>query len=203
MEKDAKSPLILIIPCTLLMTVFFSVWTICVVAIAFLVAWYLWQQYRWQQLSITLTPDFRRLIEANQGKITVADLTLATGLSGNDVRWFLERKAKEYAAQAVVYQKTGIVYYFLTSGALGSMFNGSDPEIPEPDPQEPTPPPLTPKSPPAPMIQTELAKRFSVHPSTLRKRRGRDNFAEWSQAKDPDNISWRYDPNTRQFSPQQ
>lgn len=117
MEKDAKSPLILIIPCTLLMTVFFSVWTICVVAIACVVAWYLWQQYRWQQLSITLTPDFRRLIEVNQGKITVADLTLATGLSGNDVRWFLERKAKEYAAQAVVYQKTGIVYYFLTSGA--------------------------------------------------------------------------------------
>ncbi|MBV5259587.1 hypothetical protein FLX56_14285 [Synechococcus moorigangaii CMS01] len=194
MEKDAKSPLILILPGLLLLTVFLGTWLVCVVAIALVVAWFLWQQYRQTQLVATLSPDFHQIIKANQGKITVADLAAKTGISGHDVRWFLERKATEYGAQALEHEK-GVVYYFLTSGALGSMFNGSDPET------RPTEPPTS-ISPPAPMIQTELAKRFSVHPSTLRKRRGKANFAEWSQEKDPDNIAWRYDPHTRQFSPQ-
>ncbi|MEB3226189.1 MAG: hypothetical protein VKJ86_10345 [Synechococcus sp.] len=196
MEKDAKSPLILILPCVLLAAVLFSAWAVSVVAIAFLVAWFLWRQYRRQDLKKTLNPDFYRLIKNNQGKISVSDLAQKTGISGHDIRWFLEAKAKEYGAQKIIYQESGVVYYFLTSGALGSMFNGSDPEIVIPEPAP------VPQSPPTPMIQTELAKRFSVHPSTLRKRRNKANFAEWSQEKDPDNIPWRYDPRTRQFSPQ-
>ncbi|BAW97425.1 hypothetical protein NIES970_23770 [[Synechococcus] sp. NIES-970] len=201
MEKDAKSPLILILPCALLMTVFISVWTVCVVVIAFCVAWFLWQQYRWQQLNHTLTPSFRRLIEANQGKITVADLTTATGLAGQDVRWFLNHQVKKYGAQTLNYEQ-GVVYYFLTSGALGSMFNGSDPEQKPVTAQTQTTAQMPSVEPPPPMIQTELAKRFSVHPSTLNKRRKKANFAEWSKVKDPDNIPWRYDPKTKQFSPQ-
>lgn len=230
MENDAKGILILILPFALVMTVVITAWPLFVGAIAFSIAWRLLQEYQWRQLSIAVNPDFRRLIESNQGKITVADLALTTGLTGSSARWFLNRKAKEYGAQAIPYENKGIVYYFLTVAALRNMFDDSDPDFELEEYFEPSQPSASPHdiaqlldldeprnrgiagiaalvdlnsaADLEPMIQAELAKRFDVHPSTVRKRRREPDFTEWSQTKDPDGIAWQYDANTRQFFPQ-
>ncbi len=238
MENDAKSILILILPFALLVTVVIAAWPLIVLAIALAIAWKLWQEYQWQQLSMAINPDFRRLVEIHQGKVTVADLALKTGLSGSSARWFLSRKAKEYGAQAVSYQNRGIVYYFLTAGALGNMFDMSDPDFDLDEDFIETDQPSASPSDIAQLldiedetdadlptsfanvsaltnmedveastdtnqklIQADLAKRLDVHPSTLRKRRREQDFAQWSQSRDPDGIAWQYDPEDRQFFP--
>lgn len=229
MENDAKGLLILILPFALVVSLLITAWPLIVLAIAFSIAWRLWQEYQWQQLSMAINPDFRRLIESNQGKITVADLALQTGLPGSSARWFLNRKAKEYGAQAIAYGNLGVIYYFLTVGALGNMFDDSDPEFELEDPyddlDEPSSSPkdiaklldletssqnlldisslvaLNAALNLGSLIQADLAKRLDVHPSTLRKRREEEDFAEWSQEKDPNGIPWQYDPESKQFSP--
>lgn len=128
MDKNAKSLLVVIVPVALVMTMMDSVWPLFIPAIAFCISWQLWQKYKWQQLLNAANPEFQRLIETNQGKVTVADLTLATGMSGNSAQWFLSRKAKEYGAQIIDSQNLGVVYHFLTAGALDNMFDKSTPE---------------------------------------------------------------------------
>jgi len=44
------------------------------------------------------------------------------------------------------------------------------------------------------LSQVELAKRLGVHPATLTKNRSKANFAEWVRAKDPKQLSWKYNP---------
>ncbi|MDR9402697.1 MAG: hypothetical protein RI580_04590 [Halothece sp. Uz-M2-17] len=53
----------------------------------------------------------------------------------------------------------------------------------------------------ASLIQGELAKRLGVHSSTLGRRKGDPDFAEWSQKRDPENIRWQYSDETKLFSP--
>lgn len=105
-----------------------SIWPLLIPAIAFCIAWRLWQQYKWQQLLQVATPEFHHLIKTRQGKITVADLTLATGISGNAAQCFLRQKAEEYGAQMIDTQNLGVVYHFLTAKALEDMFSNSNPE---------------------------------------------------------------------------
>jgi hypothetical protein len=51
------------------------------------------------------------------------------------------------------------------------------------------------------LIQGELAKRLGVHSSTLGRRKGDPDFAEWSQKRDPENIRWQYFDETKLFYP--
>jgi hypothetical protein len=52
-----------------------------------------------------------------------------------------------------------------------------------------------------PLIQAELAKRLDVHASTVGKRKSEEDFPEWSQSRDPEGIAWKYDPETKEFTP--
>ncbi len=52
---------------------------------------------------------------------------MKANLSASAARWFLDKKAEEFGAQRRVYQDRGIVYYFLTASALGSIFDDSEP----------------------------------------------------------------------------
>jgi hypothetical protein len=51
------------------------------------------------------------------------------------------------------------------------------------------------------LIQAELAKRLDVHSSTVGKRKSDEDFAEWSQSRDPEGIAWVYSPETKEFVP--
>ena len=283
MENNGKGLLILILPIAFIITVLIQLGPYILVAMAFSLAWRVWQEYQWRQLSIAIGPDFRQLIERNEGKVTVTDLALQTGLTGKTARWFLSRKAEEFGAQAFAHEKYGIVYYFLTSNTFGRIFEGSNPEfaIPELPPEKvsyiaaaPQPKSLPKSKPPAskpksaelstskveksptkhsdkpkaksrknkpsssqskkskpsslidgvamfleeeeqglsseevdlsslePLIQADLAKRLDVHPSTLiKRRRDEGTFSQWSRSKDPDNVPWEYDAQSKYFIP--
>ncbi|AIE74443.1 MULTISPECIES: hypothetical protein [unclassified Synechocystis] len=54
-------------------------------------------------------------------------------------------------------------------------------------------------SPALSLIQSELAKRLDTTSSTLARRKNEDNFADWSQTRDPDGLAWSYDPESKLF----
>lgn len=49
--------------------------------------------------------------------------------------------------------------------------------------------------------QVQLAKRLSVHPSTISKRKTKPDFIQWTREKDPEAIAWQYSRETKRFSP--
>jgi hypothetical protein len=51
------------------------------------------------------------------------------------------------------------------------------------------------------LTQTDLAKRLQVDPATLTKNRSKPNFPEWSEHKDPENVSWNYLPELKRYTP--
>ncbi|MEL4897690.1 hypothetical protein [Crocosphaera sp. Alani8] len=51
------------------------------------------------------------------------------------------------------------------------------------------------------LIQSDLAKRLDITPSTIGRRKTDSNFAEWSQSKDPDGIAWKYLRKSKIFIP--
>lgn len=42
------------------------------------------------------------------------------------------------------------------------------------------------------IIQSELAKRLDVHPSTIYKRRSEAGFTDWTRNRDPEGLAWGY-----------
>jgi hypothetical protein len=64
---------------------------------------------------------------------------------------------------------------------------------------ESTPAETTPSNSALTLIQSELAKRLDTTSSTLARRKNEDNFADWSQTRDPDGLAWSYDPESKLF----
>lgn len=52
-----------------------------------------------------------------------------------------------------------------------------------------------------PLTQSELSKRLGVHTGTLTKNRSKPNFAEWSRAKDPEQLAWKYLSEVERYTP--
>ena len=56
--------------------------------------------------------------------------------------------------------------------------------------------------PPVPLvtiIQSELAKRLDVHPSTVYKRRSEPGFTDWTRNRDPDGLAWGYAEASKEY----
>jgi Cdc6-like AAA superfamily ATPase len=69
----------------------------------------------------------------------------------------------------------------------------------------PTPEPATPTNlPESPFSQADLARRFKVAAPTIgyHKKKKRNDFALWSQNRDPQGISWSFCQETQKFYPQ-
>lgn len=120
--------MIVALPLLLLMLLTNSVWPLLIPAIALGIAWGLGARYRRQQLLFAADPIFQDLITTHQGKITVADLSLATGMSHKSAHWFLKHKATAYGAQVVEMENLGVAYHFLTAGAIDNIFEHSTPD---------------------------------------------------------------------------
>ncbi len=127
-DSGAGSALILLLPLALVIVVLFVAWPLLVGLFVLGLAWKLWQIYQWQQLSKKINPIFNQLVQANQGCLTILDISMKANLNGRTARWYLDRQAQEYGAVRKLHEDRGIVYYFLTASALTSIFEDSEPE---------------------------------------------------------------------------
>ncbi|MEC4985634.1 MAG: hypothetical protein SAJ37_00610 [Oscillatoria sp. PMC 1068.18] len=126
-EGNAAGILILILPIALAIVLILKAWPLLLGLTLLAIVFKIWQEHQWRQWSQKVNPFFTQLITENQGCITPLDLSLKANLTANSARRFLEKKAEEYGAQRKNYEGKGIVYYFLTARALGSIFDDSEP----------------------------------------------------------------------------
>jgi hypothetical protein len=134
LNGNSTAILILILPFAVGMIVLYKAWPALLILLLLSLVWRVWDNYQWNQRNRELSPFFNQLIKENQGCLTPMDLSMTTNLSGKAAKRFLERKAEEYGAIRREQGETGIVYYFLTATALGTIFDDSEPEaLPESD----------------------------------------------------------------------
>ncbi|MGK7952147.1 MAG: hypothetical protein AB4368_26025 [Xenococcaceae cyanobacterium] len=257
-NNSPSSILVLIIPIAFAIIVIYKLWPFLLALALLIIAWKIWQYYKWQQWSREINPYFNELIKTNRGCLTPIDLSLKANLSGSDAKVFLEKKAEEYGAQRKIVKDRGVVYYFLTAGVLDTIFEDSEPveeevvtveeekdspiktpkfvqslaeakqpqkfsvkEIAQLAKQEQKSATVTKKTPTesksestvdresstekqetsksqteinplSALIQADLAKRLDLNSSTVGRRKGKPDFPEWSQSKDPEGIAWKY-----------
>ena len=134
LDNSATGLLVLIIPIAFAINVAYKLWPLLLALLILNVAWRIWQYYQWQQWSRQVNPYFNQLIKDNRGCLTPVDLSLKANLNFKSAKIFLERKAEEYGAQRKIVKDRGVVYYFLTAGALNTIFEDSEPTIIEETP---------------------------------------------------------------------
>lgn len=127
-DSGANSIPLLFLPLALIIMVLFVAWPFIVAIFIFSLGYKLWQRYRLKKLSEEIDPYFNKLVESNQGSVTILDITNQTDLSAKTARWYLDSKAEEYGAVKRLYEDKTIVYYFLTANALGSILDDSEPD---------------------------------------------------------------------------
>ena len=127
-DSGANSIPLLFLPLALIITVLFVAWPFIVAIFIFSLGYKLWERYRLKKLSEEIDPYFNKLVESNQGSLTIFDITNQTDLSAKTARWYLDNKAEEYGAVKRLYEDKTIVYYFLTANALGSILDDSEPD---------------------------------------------------------------------------
>jgi hypothetical protein len=221
LERGATSILILILPVAFALVVLYTAWPLLLVLAAIIVLVRLWQQYQWQKWSETVNPYFNTLVKENQGLVTPLDLSIKANLTANAAKHFLEKKSEEYGAKRKTYADKGTVYYFLTSSALGTILDDSEPvwELEEGELEAAvTPAPTTASfsatiqpstesdtqtaANSSALIQTDLAKRLNVKDYTISRRKTNADFPQWSKELDPEGIAWEYVPKDKTFIPQ-
>lgn len=125
-DNNATGFLILILPLAITIVIVLKAWPFLLALMALVIITRIWQGYQWRKWNQEMNPFFTQLIKENQGCITPLDLSLKANLTAKAAHRFLARKAEEYGAQKKVYAEKGVVYYFLTASALGSIFADSD-----------------------------------------------------------------------------
>jgi hypothetical protein len=251
-QSSAANPLILILPLALVIIILLTAWPLLLILTIGSLIWRVWENHQWKQWTEIVNPYFYDLIHENQGCLTPLDLSAKANLTSKAAKRFLDKKAQEYGAQHKIYDDKGIVYYFLTASAFGSILEDSEPPLEieteaveikdsfevaraysglkdlfaeEDDFHEASvneiaqlvelensqtssettvennSPISTSNLKPLCLIQSELAKRLDLHPSTIAKRRSDADFPEWSQSKDPEGIAWTYLRKDKLFIP--
>ena len=128
LDNGSAGALVLLIPLAFGFVVLYALWPFLLLIAAMIVAFKMWQDYRWQKWCEEINPYFNQLIKENQGYITPVDLSLKANLTANAARTFLARKSDEYGTSPKKVADQGIVYYFPTASALGSILDNSEPE---------------------------------------------------------------------------
>jgi hypothetical protein len=126
-NSSATGLLVLILPIAFLIVLLFQAWPILLALFVISVSVKVWRQYQWERWSRQVNPYFNELIKENQGCLTPMDLSMKANLSGEEAQWYLDKKAEEFGTQRREYEGKGLVYYFLTASALGSIFEDSEP----------------------------------------------------------------------------
>lgn len=153
-----------------------------------------YQEYKEQQQA-QLQTTFYHLLQENNGRITVLDLSLKANLKPKVAQQYLEEQATDFAADFAVSDQGEMWYQFPIAKALESQPSWSGSAIAQ------TTLETQPLNRFQPLIQAELARRLNVSPSTIRNHKFKPDFSEWSQSKDPQGIAWVFSPENQQFYP--
>lgn len=128
LDNGSAGALVLILPLAFSFVILYMLWPYLLLIAAIIVAFKVWQNYQWQKWCEDINPDFNRLIKENQGYVTPVDLAVKANLTARNAKIFLARKSDEYGTKPKTIPDKGLVYYFPTASALGSIFDDSEPE---------------------------------------------------------------------------
>ena len=128
LDNGSAGILVLILPLAFSFVVLYMLWPYLLLIAAVIIAFKLWQNYQWQKWCKEINPYFNQLIKENRGYLTPVDLSLKANLTANAAKIFLSRKSEEYGTEPQTVKDKGVVYYFPTASALGSIFDDSEPE---------------------------------------------------------------------------
>lgn len=164
-NNNATGILVLILPLAITLVLFIKAWPFILALMVLIVIYKIWQSYQWRKWNQKVNPFFTQLIKENQGCITPLDLSLKANLTAKAAHRFLEGKAEEYGAQKKVYAEKGVVYYFLTASALGSIFEQSDQSELEEQENSETSPQVSTSTDKFPQISTKEIAEIGKQPS--------------------------------------
>lgn len=128
LDNGSAGALVLLIPLAFSIVILYMLWPYLLLIAGAIVAFKLWQNYQWQKWCREINPYFNQLVKDNQGYLTPVDLSLTASLTASDAKVFLARKSEEYGTKPKNLPEQGLVYYFPTASALGSILDASEPE---------------------------------------------------------------------------
>lgn len=128
LDNGSAGALVLIIPVAFGFVVLYMLWPFLLLIAAMIIAFKIWQDYKWQKWCAQINPYFNQLIKETRGYITPVDLSVKANLTASAAKAFLARKSDEYGTQPKNVADKGVVYYFPTASALGSILDDSEPE---------------------------------------------------------------------------
>ena len=128
LDNGSAGALVIILPLAFGFVVLYMLWPYLLLIAALIVALKLWQNYQWQKWCGEINPYFNQLIKENQGYLTPVDLSVKANLTARAAKSFLARKSDEYGTKPKTLPEQGLVYYFPTASALGSILDDSEPE---------------------------------------------------------------------------
>jgi hypothetical protein len=129
LNRGSSSALVLILPIALIVVLVLKAWLYLILLFIVLTLGNLWQTYRWKQQCQQVDPSFFALITEQQGYLTPIDLAVKANLSATTAENFLAKKAEEYGAQSKKINNKVAGYYFITTNALKSIFEESEPPL--------------------------------------------------------------------------
>ncbi|WP_319422507.1 hypothetical protein [Pleurocapsa sp. FMAR1] len=128
LDNGSAGILVLILPLAFGFVVLYQLWPFLLALAALIVAYKIWQNIQWQKWCGDINPYFNQLIKENRGYLTPVDLSVKANLTARDAKIFLSRKSEEYGTKPKNVKDKGVVYYFPTASALGSIFDDSEPD---------------------------------------------------------------------------
>ena len=128
LDNGSAGILVLILPFAFGFVILYQLWPFLLVLAMLIVVYRIWQNYQWQNWCEDINPYFNQLIKENRGYLTPIDLSVKANLTARDAKIFLSRKSEEYGTQPKNVKDKGVIYYFPTASALGSIFDDSEPE---------------------------------------------------------------------------
>ena len=128
LDNGSAGTLVLILPLAFSFVALYALWPYLLLIAVAIVAFKLWQNYQWQKWCREINPYFNQLIKENQGYLTPVDLSVKANLTPRDAKIFLARKSDEYGTKPQKVADKGVVFYFPTASALGSILDESEPE---------------------------------------------------------------------------
>jgi hypothetical protein len=162
-----------------------------------------WHRHQTQRRALHLL--FYEQLEARQGRISVLEFAMASGLTGSEARAFLDARAREFFANFEPTDAGDVLYTFpaskyaaastaAPSAAVGSDFNSisplSEPILAAAQRQDALH-----------LTEAELALRLGCCESEIAEQRHRPEFDRWSRQKDPDSFGWAYNAGCDRYSP--